>query len=138
MSDELPEVGPWARDKLDRLRKYLRAYTAVLSKQSWVSGYVYVDAFAGSGRASVRGNNDLDRSNTMLDLGQEFRGDQEARQVLDGSPKVALDVEPPFTQYLFLERDQKRLAILQSLEREYENRRKIRISGNVRYVVGIE
>ena len=48
----LPTVGPWAREKLDRLGMYLSAYTTVLKAQSrWCRGYVYVDAFAGAGRS---------------------------------------------------------------------------------------
>ena len=41
MADELPQVGPWARDKLERLGKYLAAYTRILSKQPWLEGYIY-------------------------------------------------------------------------------------------------
>ena len=48
------EVGPWARDKLERLRKHLNAYTTIMRKQRWCQGYVYVDAFAGPGRHRLR------------------------------------------------------------------------------------
>lgn len=40
-------VGPWAIDKLDRLRKYLSAYTTIMKDQRWCAGYYYIDAFAG-------------------------------------------------------------------------------------------
>jgi len=52
MAVELPEVGPWAADKLARLREYLQAYTTILSKYRY--GFVYIDAFAGAGSAYVR------------------------------------------------------------------------------------
>ena len=42
-------VGPWAKDKLARLRDYLNAYTRIMSKQAWCQGYHYIDAFAGPG-----------------------------------------------------------------------------------------
>src|SRR6476661_5227404 len=47
-------VGPWAADKLDRLGKYLGAYTTIMRKQKWCEGYHYIDAFAGPGRHSIR------------------------------------------------------------------------------------
>ena len=51
---EPPAVGPWAQEKLECLRKYLHAYTTILSKQHWPKGYIYIDAFAGTGRSKVR------------------------------------------------------------------------------------
>ncbi len=74
MADELPQVGPWARDKLERLGKYLAAYTRILSKQPWLEGYIYVDAFAGAGRAQVRSAASDEISEAFLELGREFRG----------------------------------------------------------------
>lgn len=123
---ELPEVGPWATDKLDRLRRYLSAYTKIMSKQTWAAGYVYIDAFAGGGRARIRGRG-APQSNQITVLGQEFRSDEEAREILDGSPRVALQIEPPFTRYVFLETDAGKLTALESLSSEYEGRRNVRI-----------
>ena len=51
---ELMDVGPWAREKLECLRKYLAAYTTTLRNQHWLKGYFYVDAFAGPGSLKVR------------------------------------------------------------------------------------
>lgn len=53
MSKDLPEVGPWAREKLNGLRAYLSAYTRILSKHAPLKT-VYVDAFTAAGRAVVR------------------------------------------------------------------------------------
>ena len=39
--------GDWTEEKLDMLRKYLRAYTTALKRQPF--GLMYIDAFAGSG-----------------------------------------------------------------------------------------
>jgi hypothetical protein len=36
---ELMDVGPWAREKLECLGKYLAAYTIILRKQHWLKGY---------------------------------------------------------------------------------------------------
>lgn len=106
----LPEVGPWAREKLERLRKYLSAYTTILSKQEWAAGYVYVDAFAGAGKSVLRRT-----------------GGPEERELLDGSPRVALDIAYPFTRYVFVERDAARVESLQALQAEFGSTRQIRI-----------
>ena len=47
-------VGPWVQEKLEYLRKYLHAYTTILSKQQWLKGYFYIDAFAGPGTLKIR------------------------------------------------------------------------------------
>jgi len=125
MAEEVPNVGPWARDKLDRLRKYLLAYTRIMARQSWAQRYVYVDAFAGPGRARVRASLADDPTYDIFSIGEELRKDEEVRQVLDGSPLVALQIEPPFTNYVFLEREPDRVEMLKRLEHEYKGRRKI-------------
>jgi three-Cys-motif partner protein len=124
MSQELPEVGPWAREKLAGLRAYLSAYTTILSKNAPLKT-VYVDAFAAAGRAVVR-KKEHDDPTIHLDLGDEAR-DEEAREVIDGSPRVALEIEPPFEQYVFIESDERRLAELKDLEAQYGSRRKIAV-----------
>ncbi len=123
MAEELPEVGPWAQEKHERLRKYLSAYTRIMAKQSF--RYVYVDAFAGPGRARVRASTHDDPTYDIFNLGEEFRKDEEAKQLLDGSPVVALDIEPPFTHYVFLEREPDRVEMLEKLEHQYKGRRQI-------------
>ena len=49
-------VGPWAQDKLERLRKYLNVYTTIMKEQRWCQGYHYIDAFAGPGEHEIRGD----------------------------------------------------------------------------------
>jgi three-Cys-motif partner protein len=49
-------VGPWAREKLDTLQRYLNYYTTALKNQPWWS-LIYVDAFAGPGTARLRPSN---------------------------------------------------------------------------------
>ncbi len=43
--------GEWTTDKLERLRKYLQAYTTIFTKNVRAQYYrtIYVDAFAGTG-----------------------------------------------------------------------------------------
>ena len=112
---EIPKVGPWAQEKLDRLEKYLSAYTKISSKRPWAKT-VYVDAFAAAGKARIR----VDEA--LLDLGEEFRRDDEARQLINGSPARALAVEPPFNHYVFIDRDPDRVAALEKLKADHPNR----------------
>lgn len=128
----LPEVGPWAKDKLDRLRKYLSAYTTIMANQAWADGFVFVDAFAGAGRALVRqasaAQTGAAPGEDAFDLWSAEATDEDATTsselspVLDGSPAVALGVTPPFTRYVFLERDAARAHRLAALQMEFAER----------------
>jgi three-Cys-motif partner protein len=94
-------VGPWSEDKLELLRKYLNAYTAIMQGQRWCrNGYHYVDAFAGTGRPRAR--------------------DEE--RYIDGSPRVALTIQNPFHSYTFVEMSPWRVQRLQELRDEFRDR----------------
>jgi three-Cys-motif partner protein len=123
-------VGPWARDKLDRLAKYLRAYTTIMKEQKWCRGYHYVDAFAGPGEHEVRHRTADKRNNArqaLVDVSAYGSGQEEQRQLLAGSPRVALDLQFPFTNYIFVEHSPERIASLEQLKAEYGQRRQIHI-----------
>jgi three-Cys-motif partner protein len=115
----LPEVGPWARDKLDRLGSYLSAYATILARQAWART-VYIDAFAAAGRAAVRSSDSEHQGKLDLEGGGDETG-----EVIDGSPRVALDIEPGFNRYVFIERSPQRLAHLRELKTEYTGRREV-------------
>lgn len=123
----VPEVGPWAEIKLDCLRKYLAAYTTILRKQRF-KGYVYIDAFAGTGTAKIR------QRKTESAEGETFLSslglieDQEQERFILGSPRVALELEHPFTDYIFVELDEKKRSELQNLQQQYSASRKITVS----------
>ena len=97
----LEEVGPWSKRKLTLLSKYLDVYTKILSNQDWCRGIHYIDAFAGAGQH-------LDR---------------ETQELLDGSPRRALEVEPHFDRLVFIEIRPEKAAALRELQREYPDRR---------------
>jgi len=124
---DFAEVGPWAQEKLAKLSKYLHAYATILAKQKEkgkFEGFVYVDAFAGAGRARLRSADDpSDTGSRLFDFGDPGPEDVDARQLLDGSPRVALGIEPEFTACVFLERNQKRIAQLEKLKAEFKSRR---------------
>lgn len=117
--DELPIVGPWARDKLTRLGKYLAAYTAILRQRAWCEGFYFVDAFAGAGQAKIRTSDTTPGSGFLF---SDLREDADARQVVDGSPRVALKLQHPFSRYFFVELDPERRKHLEALRAEFPTR----------------
>lgn len=115
-------VGPWAHEKLECLGKYLHAYTTILRKQShWCENYIYVDAFAGGGAAPLR-KYDVNQSEVALFDGiSEFirTEEEESETYVNGSPRVALEIQHKFTDYIFVEKNADRNQALQQLKSEY-------------------
>ena len=61
-------VGPWAKEKLEALQRYLDFYTKVLKNQPWDT--IYVDAYAGGGRAVLRASAPATEVMPLLDQGE--------------------------------------------------------------------
>lgn len=122
-------VGPWAKDKLDRLEKYLQAYTTIMRKQSWCRKYIYVDAFAGPGEHAVRRGKPARDSlqEVLFDVALNSLADPGQRMFLEGSPRVALGLPYPFSSYMFIEKEPARVAQLNQLRAEYGDTRRITI-----------
>ena len=122
-------VGPWAREKLGALGEYLDFYTKVLKNQKqWLRGTVYIDAFAGPGQAKVRQGvkpSDVLHSSLFDDIVPMVEAVEEANEFLKGSPRVALDIDYPFDNYIFIERNPVRVAELNELRLEYGQKRNI-------------
>ena len=122
-------VGAWARDKLDALGKYLNYYTTALKKQrQWK--LVFVDAFAGGGKAMVKMANAPAAGPLLLEEGQV---DAEQFDFIRGSPRVALDVGNPFDHYVFIDPDKARIRELNELKSDYEGRRLIEVREGTAY-----
>ena len=108
--------GPWTEDKLNRLRKYLRAYMTIFTRNPRAAYFraVYVDAFAGTGfrreQAAV-----VEETESLFDLGQ----DVDAESLRKGSAQVALETEPPFAEYVFIEQDKQHVRELEKLRRRF-------------------
>jgi len=97
-------VGPWAKEKLDALSRYLDFYTTVPKKQGhWLHGTIFVDAFAGPGLSRVRTKDKIASGPGLF--GTDSESDTAEIEFLKGSPRVALDLTNPFTRYIFVERD---------------------------------
>lgn len=86
------EIGYWSELKLDIVKRYALAYSAILSKQPRLH-HVYIDAFAGSGTSISRNTG----------------------QYISGSAKNALDVRPPFKEYYFIDIDGAKVAELKKI-----------------------
>jgi len=103
--------GDWTAEKLDRVRKYLRAYATIMSKQQF--RFAYIDAFAGTGYRTLKQTED--RSELLF---PEFI-EQDSQGFLEGSARIALQVTPRFDRYIFIERDPQRFAELHELTGEF-------------------
>ena len=115
------DVGPWVQEKLGCLRKYLQAYTTILSQQKF-TGYFYIDAFAGPGTLKIRREQTDDSPQELLiEISNHAVEDDGEVKYISGSPKVALEIEKPFTDYIFVEVDEERLRQLEELKTRYEN-----------------
>jgi three-Cys-motif partner protein len=103
--------GDWTERKLEDVRKYLCAYTLILKNTRYK--FAYIDAFAGTGYRVL--------PREQADLLPEFQTD-ESQEFLNGSARIALRVEPPFSQYIFVEKNRKRFAELKKLKDDFPER----------------
>ncbi len=114
------DVGPWAKEKLACLGKYLQAYTTIMRKQRF-KGYFYVDAFAGPGSLKVRKQESGQTQQSLLDMAGHATDDADEERYIAGSPRVALEIRHSFTNYVFVEKDDALIRELQALKREHES-----------------
>ena len=77
------EVGQWTLEKLTLLREYLIAYVNATKRARAWGNISYIDLFAGSGRDRLRNTN----------------------QIFDGSPLIAMKLEPGFSRFVFVDSD---------------------------------
>jgi three-Cys-motif partner protein len=105
----------WTQDKLERVRKYLVAYTTIMSKRKYK--YAYIDGFAGTGYHELKQN---DKANAPA-LFPEV-DEPEVEEFLDGSARIALQVEPRFQTYIFIEKSPRKAKELEKLREEFPGR----------------
>jgi three-Cys-motif partner protein len=93
-------IGHWSEEKLDLLSKYLKAYSVIMNEQkkSWLRSYYYIDAFAGSVRP---------------------RAKEDEQRYIDGSPLRALQTEPKFDAYWFIDVSPRRVERVEGLREEF-------------------
>ncbi|MCL4238595.1 MAG: three-Cys-motif partner protein TcmP [Anaerolineae bacterium] len=103
--------GDWTTEKLERVAKYLKAYATIMKEKAFP--FAYIDAFAGTGYRTLR------RSDEAEQLMFPELSEAESQQFLDGSARKALQVQPRFYKYLFIEKDEQRFRALQKLRTEF-------------------
>jgi len=113
--------GGWTQRKLEVLKKYLQAYTTIFKRNPRARSYSisYVDAFAGTGtlrRPALGG---------LLKFLPELESNEE--EFRKGSVLRALEVEPHFDGYVFIENDATKCKELEAISAEFSDRRNVRI-----------
>ena len=103
--------GGWTDLKLKVLEKYLSAYTKVFANKRSYFRLAYIDAFAGTGSLNKK------KKDNKQELLFEFSENIEAKEKasLRGSTKIALESEPFFDKYIFIEQDKKRVVELKKM-----------------------
>lgn len=92
--------GDWTQLKLDCVSKYLRAYTKIMTQREF--HFMYIDAFAGTGYRELKNDKDT-----------------EIPHFLAGSARRALEVEPSFKHYVFIEKDKNSFEKLKGLAHDF-------------------
>lgn len=96
-------IGRWSEEKLNILQEYLPAYSVIMNKQKerWLQAYYYIDAFAGSVKP---------------------RAKEDEKRYIKGSPLRALQTEPQFDAYWFIDIDERRVERIEKLGEQFPNR----------------
>lgn len=101
--------GEWTQEKLERISEYLVHYKIALKNQPFKLGYI--DAFAGTGYINQKEDN-------FQPFLPEFT-EEEVKEFIDGSTRIALQLENPFDTYIFIEKDKERVSELSKLKLEF-------------------
>src|SRR5258708_1369148 len=107
--------GNWTAEKVEGVRKYLAGYSTIMKKQKF--RFAYIDAFAGTGYRTLE-----QHQKPLANIFPEIF-EQDSQQFLDGSARIALQVRPRFTKYIFIERDIHRTGELQKLKSDFKELR---------------
>ena len=117
MTEEIQKFGgDWTNEKLDRIRKYLNSYTTALKNQPFK--LIYIDAFAGTGYRNLKSAH----KQQISIFPDESEKDAEAFHA--GSARIALETNPPFAAYYFIEQDPDKCAELERLKDEFPDKAK--------------
>lgn len=114
--------GDWTTDKLERVRKYLCAYTTIFKQNPGAKFFttIYVDAFAGTGqRIDAADQRTTTQPVTLFD-----EDDSDPQELQKGSARIALEVAPSFDRYVFVEQNAKRVHDLERLRLEFPDKAK--------------
>jgi three-Cys-motif partner protein len=107
--------GSWTEKKLEILKKYLESYNTALKNQPFER--IYIDAFAGTGYRQRRSH-----PYDNFAIFEELRKD-EPEKFLKGSAKLALEVDPSFHKYIFIETDAEKITELEKLKSQHPEKK---------------
>jgi three-Cys-motif partner protein len=93
---KLDEVGYWSEVKLDIIKKYAVTYSTIMNKQSAIRNHYYIDGFAGAG---------VHISKTK-------------KEIILGSSTNALNVNPPFSGFHFIDLDGGKAQLLGEISKD--------------------
>ncbi len=96
---KLDEIGYWSEVKLDIIKEYAKAYSVIMNAQRNIQKYLYIDGFAGAGEHISK----------------------RTKEYLPGSPLNALNVEPSFKEFHFIDLDGGKADALRKLCLDYSN-----------------
>jgi three-Cys-motif partner protein len=111
--------GDWTTQKLEVLAGYLKSYNSALkNKPSPENPFrrSFIDAFAGTGYRDLCHEGEELNQAMFPDLASA-----EPQALLDGSARLALQVVPPFDDYVFIEKKAERCAELEKLKDSFPN-----------------
>lgn len=115
--------GLWTVEKLRMLSEYLGMYLQALKKQPFKT--VYIDAFAGTGEIYI---DECDEIETCIPFAPEyFTNDSEP---IAGSAKIALEMNPGFDEYYFIDIKRQHVKQLQDLCKQYPEKNTQVIKGD--------
>jgi len=100
--------GNWTNTKLEVLKKYLSAYARILKKADYYK-FAYIDAFAGTGYIKDKSKKKSTDEKLLIEY------DEEAQAYIKGSVKIALESNPKFDKYIFIELDDKKVTELNNI-----------------------
>jgi three-Cys-motif partner protein len=105
--------GTWTEQKLAKLKGYLQAYGLAFSGLSTRNFTTYyVDAFAGTGSRTEKTAGPSESLFSELD-------EQDVTEFRKGSARIALDVNPGFQRFVFIEQNRRRATELENLKSDY-------------------
>jgi three-Cys-motif partner protein len=117
--------GSWTTAKLAVLAAYLQGYTTALKERPSKERpfrKAYIDAFAGTGYREERREEEQQEQQGLLfpDLAEP-----ETQELIEGSAKLALQTQPSFDKYIFIERNAGRCLQLEGLKDEFPSLAKL-------------
>ncbi len=113
--------GNHTKIKLEVVRLYIDFYTRVLKKQPFK--LIYVDPFAGSGDCEIKISAKRKDINTIDAFeNTEHEPSLTNTATIDGSAKIALNIDRLFDEYHFVEENAKRYEQLESLKAQHNDK----------------